>query len=430
MKKNILVLIGEYKPNMSPNGKIISLINKELSKNYNIIILARRTEKKLLKEEFFENEYIYRINDYNQILHNDLQRRISIEKNKAKKQLYKAMLYLKRLLFWIPRALRFSSISNHYVKKIIRKIEFIKANKNIDYVLAGSAPHEEVVAASKWCEHNKIKLFVFQMDRFVNANSLYPFRLTKRIQCKNNLKIESRVLNIVNTLFILPPLFEYYNKDRLLDKLKKIVVLEHPLVYENETYDIPLKKDSNYLVVSYAGSLDKKLRNPKYILDLFTNEIIKKNNIQLKMYSFGNCEDMISNYSKNNPKTIFQIGKVDSNIVSKKLYESDFLLTIGNNSNNEIPSKLFEYLSYGKPIIHFYYIDNDKYLDYLKKYPLSICLKMDKNLLEQNVIEFVEFCLNNKNNHISNKVVVEIYKKCTPTFVATEIEERIGDYIE
>jgi hypothetical protein len=37
-------------------------------------------------------------------------------------------------------------------------------------------------------------------------------------------------------------------------------------------------------------------------------------------------------------------------------------------------SKIFEYISCGKPIVHFYTANNDAKLKILKEYPLALCL--------------------------------------------------------
>ena len=44
------------------------------------------------------------------------------------------------------------------------------------------------------------------------------------------------------------------------------------------------------------------------------------------------------------------------------------LISIGNKDFPYVPSKIFEYMSTGKPIIHFYHNDDDSCLGYLQRY--------------------------------------------------------------
>ena len=50
------------------------------------------------------------------------------------------------------------------------------------------------------------------------------------------------------------------------------------------------------------------------------------------------------------PNKIINHGYVDSKIAEAARNSCDFLLSIGNISNNQTPSKIIEYLSISKPI--------------------------------------------------------------------------------
>jgi len=56
---------------------------------------------------------------------------------------------------------------------------------------------------------------------------------------------------------------------------------------------------------------------------------------------------------------------------------SDNLIAVGNNDCNQVPSKIFEYMSFGKPIVYFY-SDDDVNVKILKKYPIALCLRRIK----------------------------------------------------
>ena len=60
-----------------------------------------------------------------------------------------------------------------------------------------------------------------------------------------------------------------------------------------------------------------------------------------------------------------------------------------------IPSKIFEYFSFEKKIIHFYKDDEDTCLLYLKKYPYALLID-ERNPLADNLDKIIKFLDNEK----------------------------------
>ena len=66
---------------------------------------------------------------------------------------------------------------------------------------------------------------------------------------------------------------------------------------------------------------------------------------------------------------------------------ADVLLSIGNVESPMAPSKIYEYMATGKPIIHTYTYEKDPCIEPLNKYGNSLILKNDdKNALEKAMI--------------------------------------------
>ena len=61
---------------------------------------------------------------------------------------------------------------------------------------------------------------------------------------------------------------------------------------------------------------------------------------------------------------------------------SDILINIGGPNPRMVPSKIFEYMSLGKPIFSTYYIDNDSSKGYLCNYPAAVCVDIRKPIAE------------------------------------------------
>lgn len=91
----------------------------------------------------------------------------------------------------------------------------------------------------------------------------------------------------------------------------------------------------------------------------------------------------------------------------KKVYASaDFLVNVGNSVLEFKPSKTFEYISTGKPIIHFY--QNGIVDETLMRYPLSLQI----NIQDEHVInkkKICEFIYSHKGKTIDKSKIDEIF---------------------
>lgn len=413
--KNILILVGAFPPHISASSNIAYNLVEEFQKqNYNVTVLTRKNNESLSEYEEKNNVKIYRINDWNQIIHN------KCIKNIEKNIIFKFILLLKRIVFFIPKVFRMQNYSKHYSKKICRKMDLIIKKHNINIIIPISSPHEEIFSAINYKnKHNGIQVYPYQLDKFADGDRLYATNFLKKVKYKNNLKEEIRVLKKCNKMFMLPPIFSHYANNDVFNKyMNKIEKTEHPLLknYKKECFE-----KSNTIDILYAGAFYKELRNPEYLFKLLDSELIKNSDIKLNLYSFGDCQDLVNSYAIKLKDIINSYGKIDHDDLIKKMQEANILLSIGNNSKDELPSKIFEYLSFCKPIVHLYYSDDDQYLKYLPNYKYSLCLKMDENIIKDNIKLFYNFCKSNKNVDINYKEVESVFGKCTPKYTVKQI---------
>lgn len=150
----------------------------------------------------------------------------------------------------------------------------------------------------------------------------------------------------------------------------------------------------------YAGALYRKIRNPEYMLSV----ISKVPNIHLDMYVRSmQCMDILDKYKSN---SIVIHSSADINRYKEMICnEYDILVNIGNNCDNQLPSKTLELLSSGRPIINFFYYKDSQY-DMIEKYPLGLNIgRKDENAV--NKIE--TFCKNMKGRQLSFDEILKLY---------------------
>lgn len=70
---------------------------------------------------------------------------------------------------------------------------------------------------------------------------------------------------------------------------------------------------------------------------------------------------------------------------------ADFLINFGNNNTHMTPCKIFEYMSYGKPIISVSPIKDEPSSRYLEKYPLSLIIKEYENNVADDIEKLKNF---------------------------------------
>ncbi len=161
----------------------------------------------------------------------------------------------------------------------------------------------------------------------------------------------------------------------------------------------------------YCGYLYRTIRGVECIKD-FSRLLDINKNIEIHFYSKGK-EEELNEFCNKYPNNVFLHGYVDRATLEKVLQDANYFLNISNRVTNYVPGKLFEYLSYAKPIINYQYIDNDPTMVYINKYDLSYNLVDGK---DTDINDFNRFIEENKFATLDYENVKETFKECLPTY--------------
>lgn len=102
------------------------------------------------------------------------------------------------------------------------------------------------------------------------------------------------------------------------------------------------------------------------------------------------------------------------------MQRADILINIGNTVENQLPSKIFEYFSAGKPVVHLRKIKKDPCLPYLQQYPCALVLDEQADLA-QNEKAFAAFCAQYAGTAVPFDTVQSIFKECTAAYVGQQL---------
>ena len=194
--------------------------------------------------------------------------------------------------------------------------------------------------------------------------------------------------------------------------------MDIPLLCNNK-YKKVIEEENNNISLVYTGSMHRDTANPEYLLKLLP----KIENVRL--YIYGNISDEIKNKLTSSSlynRRIFLMGLKAHDEILRIQKEADILLNFGNSNPNMIPCKIFEYMGTGNNIISFTHSESDSSLPYMKKYPASLIVKEDENLINENINSINGFI---KERYIKTDYfkLEEIFEKNTPNFFYYKLME-------
>lgn len=292
-------------------------------------------------------------------------------------------------------------------------IQQLNTQNNYSAIIGVSLPVDTVYNGSFFDN-----FIVYELDAITNnpgnngkIKRLYKSRLNK---------IEKRVFDKASLIIHMNFNKTYFESKEFVRYCNKTTYSNIPNLIKPKTIS---QLSSDILVFSYFGTLVRDFRNPSYLITLF-EEIKHRITARINFYTRGNCEDILENAKLRNQGYIFANGYISPEDVIAKQSESDFLLSIGNKltgKDRSLPSKVFEYIATGKPIIHIHGGENDSAIEYLEKYELSCIINPSNNIIE-NANTLVDFIEKNKRKRLDFDLIKNLFNDNTPEYTADIIK--------
>lgn len=281
---------------------------------------------------------------------------------------------------------------NAFYKKLIE----IHAEQ-YDYIISISGRYDATMAVLRFCKKHEVKMILYQVDPCA-SNKIYDAKSKKKRAC-----FEKSLISKSTAVFTTPIIYKECHYD-VNDIEGKIVPVEFPLIIPmagRHVYKTP--KRCVFLGSFYAG-----IRDPSFTLDVFTT-LVKRHKAEL--WFIGPTESILNDEQSKIGIKCF--GRRTIEECNDYMDEADCLINIGNRINNQVPSKIFDYISTGKPIINICAINDDPCIPYLSKYPLALTIYEGDERASTKVEAFLE----SLNNILNNREIEEIYQECTPNYV-------------
>lgn len=396
----ILVICEDFYLNNDANVNCVRiLLNKLKSEGHHVIVFSKTFDDSA-PEQIQEDGYTVRL----------FCEKIQLSVDRISKTLKSGFekSFVFPLISWI--AYRVGNILRK--KQQLKAFQILHKEKPFDCILSVNQKLLNNYIAEYIVSHNKtIKWIIYFLDphTYVYAD----VNRSVRVMAAE----EKRWAKLAEGVILTNGIAEE-NSRHGFDPYKNISVLEVPLPnLMIKTSLSEQKQDRPFILLRYLGMFYDDIRNPEKLIEML--KPLDKEKYIVEFYG-QSCSYLKKNYD-DLPSCIRLMGSVDTEKCRELIGSADILINVSNTCPNQIPSKIFEYISIGKPILNLYFIDNDPSLQYLRKYPNVLNIKSD-SLPDTSELEVF---LNHR-ECLSSDILRQIYED----ELSENVLQRITDFIE
>lgn len=380
---------------MSANGVCLqNIINAFEHSEFEVHVMARR-DRNETREEIINGVHVHRYNG--SFYYKMLRYSQSYPKTTTGKLAFflTRLMGIRMVLFLPFYPMRDPFLVNRCGRKAIQ----LHRKMNFDMIIGTYNPLESVLALTKIKKQfpNRVKTCSYFLDTLSNET---PHRfLSKEFINKQGRKYEKNIFEhsdlVLNMLY-----HENHFKSSVYDEYcGKMKFVDLPVLKQREKTINSENIEKHQTNAVYTGIV--RVDTFSYIISVFE----KTENITFHVYSS-------SQLSGFNSDILIKHGQVSYEEAITAQNNSDVLISMGNKDSDYVPSKIFEYMSTGKKIIHFCYGDNDSCIRYYKKYNNALIIDVNDET-EKNALKINEF-INNDTDIIPFSQLKEIFKDNLP----------------
>ena len=299
----------------------------------------------------------YVLNEYTKILCKLEQKGISFL------QLPKLIRYAIKMKQRI-KSIGYTRTGNQYGDTIIRKdfyaaVQRNQMSGNYDVIVAIAQPFGWAVLANELKErYPGTKIYLYMLDPYI-----YNYTLSRN-KIEYRKRQFERFTNNLDGIIFTRGIKEEAEKHNYAIR-KKSIIVDLPNMIPHKT--VQTKNYLDKIELMFAGRFYPDIRNPQKMFNVLL-QILDEQTI-FSMFSRG-CDAMSNAFAQSCPH-VKQMDFLPHEKYVKYFEGVDILVNLENTIPNQLPSKVFEYIASGKPIINFYEYETGMGLHYFGRYPLA-----------------------------------------------------------
>lgn len=398
-----LFIVSKYGDDIQTNGLVLSSVIDELLKDGNEVVCLSESDS--MKEYDYKGVKVYSIK---QGLHVTL-----MKKNKF---LGKVLEIILELVFYFS----YPSFDKSVEKRMYQQINELNKSYHFDYIYAVYRKYSNVGALLKYKKHNPTyKCGVLFFDLLEATKPRYYTNHFYNIICRMQYR---KIGSIVDKVFV-----PNDGKCECWDLLpiSKREMLYYPGFikrHNTDTLHFGSFSKNKTIIMIFAGTLNSTYRNPKPLFEVMKELQRIGYKVNLKLYTKGNCDSLIESAKNSLKLNIIQESPISKEQLLNEYQHADILVNISNHNLKATPSKVFELISTGKPILNIVFDKEDSIKTYFDKYLMAYSIYAFDSIAEQ-VKDFTVFLENAHDLTEEEYSVVETrFKNNTPYSVYQSIK--------
>lgn len=403
MKKHLAIVCGVYYPEPSPTGLCVKRFAKLLADEFDIEIICVSEDGKatIAWEKVNEDK------DCSIKIHSVGCKRLEFE-NRSHGVTNKIIHSVGSL-----------QIKTHllgnltwYRKVAVKKLEEIQRKKNLDAIFTICSPlaaHYAGMDMKK--KYPEIRHCGYTVDPYSSKNRIRPFwmKYGQLVEYERNLYRQMECILLSEEII--------ESRPDLLRGVKNYAGLPYMLPEPVMDYTKEKLYPKEGINCVYAGRFYKELRNPEYMLRMFAQ--LEQQKVNLHLFYVG-CENIVEQYAKKYSNIIIH-KQVSHEMMGAVYGQADVLVGIGNATSEFFPSKTFEYISTGKPIVFINHADMKN--EILDSYPAALQVS-DKKIISAEQLK--EFCEKYAKKTVSMNEIERIYYKHSKENICKILSQACG----
>lgn len=372
MAQRVLVVCHDYHPTPSANTLCVEPIVRHLvGRGVKVDWLCVRSSLSTKRREELDGVVVHRALSMSELFYR-LSRRLISARWSVPRLIGMAATVAMRFLY----ARHVEGYVGAWRRPAVRLGKRLMSSEHYDAMISVSLPVTAHLVASdlKRC-HPLVPLVMYQLDPFTYNYVLPSADLERRRE------LESRYTQAADAVIAARGVLEENHLHGFSpEHTARVVSLELPILLDRiegtETSVAPAvvsELDPAAINCVYAGAFyGSGVRPVDGIVDL-----IQRLPPEFAFHILGGSADEALRALDLPASRLRVYGRVDAIRSDGFIDGADILLSVGNNLPNQMPSKLFRYMSTGKPIIHIQYHDSDLCVDLLRRYGRSLILRAE-----------------------------------------------------
>lgn len=414
----ILFILGAYKPRASANGLCASNVIEQLKRQGHTVTVLANSNIGCDPHEIDNGMEVYRVKQRLSIRLKEYSSVFATRRPITAKIAAGLSAVINKLQLFIMSPV-WPVVSTGTIRRFRNAAMALQKRYDFDAVVSVYTPIETLLAGYELKKaFPQIKYIPYFLDSL--SGGYGPRYFTQERIIQRGLKIEKKIFPQADMVVAMRSSQEHqrkYNKEYK----ERIVFLDIPMLTRAEEQPNLLAPKQQYKFL-YVGSISRNIRDPKTLIDALA--CMDDGNVVCEFVGNIDCMEAFAGLKQIMGERLIFTGYIHHDQLAEKIAGAHVLLNVGNLISTMVPSKIFEYMSYLKPIISTYDIEDEPSAKYLSQYPLALLLS-GQDGPETNAQKITEFLQDIHSKQVDYETLENQFYLNTPKAFVEELEKTV-----